>query len=69
MLGFPAVSISEVGVRLRPLGLTPLLDSPPLPATRPGILRPRRPEVAGDEPSAPQRAVFGSGPGEPAEFA
>ena len=50
----------------RPLGSAPLLDSEPLPATRPGMLRPR----AVDGFSLPaQRPAFDIGPGEPADIA
>jgi arginase len=55
----------------RPLGSAPLLDSEPLPATRPGMLRPRSTE----EPrphgfSLPaQRPAFDVGSGEPADIA
>lgn len=40
---------SEVRLLSRPLGSAPLLDSEPLPATRPGMLRPRPPA---DPPAA-----------------
>jgi arginase len=55
----------------RPLGQAPLLDSKPLPATRPGMLRPR---VTDDGPppgfSLPvQRPAFDLGSGEPADIA
>ena len=59
------------GFARRPLGSAPLLDSEPLPATRPGMLRPRAPE----EPrphgfSLPaQRPAFDVGSGEPADIA
>jgi arginase len=50
----------------RPLGQAPLLDSQPIPATRPGTLRPRTVEGF----SLPtQRPVFDVGPGEPADIA
>jgi arginase len=50
----------------RPLGSAPLLDSEPLPATRPGMLRPRTVEGF----SLPvQRPAFDVGPGEPADIA
>jgi arginase len=61
----------------RPLGSAPLLDSAPLPATRPGMLRPRPAE----SPPAParqrdggfslpaQRPAFDIGPEEPADIA
>ncbi|AGL20538.1 arginase/agmatinase/formiminoglutamase [Actinoplanes sp. N902-109] len=49
---------------LRPLGSAPLLDSRPLPATMPGMLRPRPVE----EFSLPaQRPAFEIGPEEPAD--
>jgi hypothetical protein len=50
----------------RPLGSAPLLDSQPLPATRPGLLRPRT--VDGFSLPA-QRPAFDVGPGEPADIA
>ncbi|RZU49889.1 arginase [Krasilnikovia cinnamomea] len=50
----------------RPLGAAPLLDSEPLPATRPGMLRPR--QVDGFTLPA-QRPAFDIGPGEPADIA
>jgi hypothetical protein len=50
----------------RPLGSAPLLDSQPLPATRPGMLRPRT--VDGFSLPA-QRPAFDVGPGEPADIA
>ncbi|GAA0509048.1 hypothetical protein Ade02nite_62550 [Paractinoplanes deccanensis] len=59
----------------RPLGQAPLLDSEPLPATRPGMLRPRvSEEPAPDNFSLPaQRPAFeiGLGPGQskPADIA
>jgi arginase len=50
----------------RPLGSAPLLDSEPMPATRPGMLRPRSPEGF----SLPaQRPAFDAGPEEPADIA
>jgi hypothetical protein len=50
----------------RPLGSAPLLDSEPLPATRPGMLRPRSPEGF----SLPaQRPAFDAGPEKPADIA
>jgi len=64
----------EPGIRLasRPLGQAPLLDSEPLPATRPGMLRPR----IADEPQPTdgftlpaQRPAFDLGSGEPADIA
>jgi arginase len=70
----------EASVRLlgRPLGSAPLLDSEPLPATRPGMLRPRRPETDDDQAGARdtegfslpvQRPVFDIGSDEPADIA
>jgi len=64
----------EKPIRLasRPLGQAPLLDSEPLPATRPGMLRPR---PAGDRPAADgfslpaQRPAFDLGAGTPADLA
>ena len=57
----------------RPLGSAPLLDSEPLPATRPGMLRPRRTEPDGEASegfSLPaQRPAFDVGSGEPADIA
>ena len=58
-----AVAVPAVG---RPLGSAPLLDSRPLPATRPGMLRPRT--VDGFSLPA-QRPAFDVGPGEPADIA
>jgi arginase len=49
---------------LRPLGQAPLLDSEPLPATRPGMLRPR-PTESFNLPA--QRPVFDVGPEAAAE--
>jgi arginase len=67
---------ADAAVRMRPLGSAPLLDSEPLPATRPGMLRPRRAEASDDEParhegfSLPvQRPAFDAGSGEPADIA
>ena len=63
---------SEPGIRLatRPLGQAPLLDSDPLPATRPGMLRPRAAEEPADSFSLPvQRPAFDLGSGEPADIA
>jgi arginase len=58
--GIPAQPVN------RPLGSAPLLDSQPLPATRPGMLRPR----TVDRFSLPaQRPAFDVGPGEPADIA
>jgi arginase len=49
----------------RPLGSAPLLDSEPLPATMPGMLRPRQ----ADGFSLPaQRPAFDIGPEEPADI-
>ncbi|GAA4592344.1 arginase [Actinoplanes octamycinicus] len=47
----PQLDEEPAGIRLlpRPLGSAPLLDSEPLPATRPGMLRPRPPA---DPPAA-----------------
>jgi arginase len=66
-------ALAESGVRLvpRPLGSAPLLDSEPLPATRPGMLRPR----AADETRyagftlPTQRPAFENGSDEPADIA
>jgi arginase len=49
----------------RPLGPAPLLDSEPLPATRPGMLRPRPREEGFSLPV--QRPAFDIGPEEPAD--
>lgn len=50
---------------LRPLGSAPLLDSEPLPATMPGMLRPRH----GEDFSLPaQRPAFELGPETPADI-
>jgi hypothetical protein len=55
-----------VGAATRPLGAAPLLDSKPLPATMPGMLRPRTVE----EFSLPaQRPAFEVGPEQPADLA
>jgi arginase len=55
------------GILPRPLGSAPLLDSEPLPATRPGMLRPRPAPVEGF--SLPvQRPAFDIGPEEPADI-
>ena len=54
----------------RPLGQAPLLDSAPLPATRPGMLRPRPVDdhPAEDSFSLPaQRPAFDLGSGSPAD--
>ena len=56
----------------RPLGQAPLLDSTPLPATRPGMLRPRPVDdhPAEDSFSLPaQRPAFDLGSGSPADIA
>jgi hypothetical protein len=50
---------------LRPLGQAPLLDSEPLPATRPGMLRPR-PAEGFSLPA--QRPAFDVGPETAAEL-
>jgi hypothetical protein len=65
------------------LGSAPLLDSEPLPATRPGMLRPRRSESSDDDASTgattakasdggfslpAQRPAFDAGSGEPADI-
>ena len=50
----------------RPLGQAPLLDSEPLPATRPGMLRPR-PSAGGFSLPA-QRPAFDIGSEEPADI-
>jgi arginase len=70
---------AEAPVRVRPLGSAPLLDSEPLPATRPGMLRPRRAEASDGESVTPhtsegfslpvQRPAFDAGSGEPADIA
>ncbi|HET6532589.1 MAG TPA: arginase family protein [Actinoplanes sp.] len=52
----------------RPLGSAPLLDSEPLPATRPGMLRPR-PAGDGGFSLPAQRPAFDLGDGEPADIA
>ncbi len=54
----------EVRLLSRPLGSAPLLDSEPLPATRPGMLRPRPPADGGFAPPAAGRgSVTGFPPG------
>jgi arginase len=57
----------------RPLGSAPLLDSEPLPATRPGMLRPRPAEEeesrSGGFSLPVQRPAFDLGSGEPADIA
>jgi hypothetical protein len=50
-------------VATRPLGSAPLLDSEPLPATRPGMLRPR-PASEGGFSLPVQRPAFDLGPDE-----
>jgi arginase len=66
----PAERDVRLGLVPRPLGSAPLLDSEPLPATRPGMLRPR----SADEPhqsrfSLPaQRPAFDPGPDRPADI-
>jgi arginase len=53
----------------RPLGQAPLLDSEPLPATRPGMLRPRSTDDHAESFSLPaQRPAFDLGSGEPADI-
>jgi len=67
-LGFAGHNGSDHDLRpaTRPLGSAPLLDSEPLPATRPGMLRPRQ----ADGFSLPtQRPAFDIGPEEPADIA
>jgi arginase len=62
----------EVRPTSRPLGQAPLLDSKPLPATRPGMLRPRQSDdhPAGEGFSLPvQRPAFDLGSGSPADIA
>jgi arginase len=49
---------------MRPLGSAPLLDSKPLPATMPGMLRPRQIE---DFTLPAQRPAFEVGPEQPAD--
>ena len=50
----------------RPLGSAPLLDSEPLPATRPGMLRPRAADARFSLPA--QRPAFDPGPEESADI-
>jgi len=50
---------------MRPLGSAPLLDSKPLPATMPGMLRPRSVE---DFTLPAQRPAFEAGPEQPADL-
>ena len=52
----------------RPLGQAPLLDSKPLPATRPGMLRPRVPEERDSFSLPVQRPAFELGSDEPADI-
>ncbi len=52
----------------RPLGQAPLLDSEPLPATRPGMLRPRAPEERDSFSLPVQRPAFELGSDEPADI-
>jgi len=54
-------------VATRPLGQAPMLDSEPLPATRPGMLRPR-PGTEGGFSLPAQRPAFDLGPEEPADI-
>jgi arginase family enzyme len=49
---------AEVRLLSRPLGSAPLLDSEPLPATRPGMLRPRPPADGSFGPPAPGPSSF-----------
>ncbi len=56
----------ELPIVPRPLGSAPLLDSEPLPATRPGMLRPRPREEGFSLPV--QRPAFDLGPEEPADI-
>ncbi|MEU7901813.1 arginase family protein [Actinoplanes sp. NPDC049118] len=57
---------SVVRAATRPLGSAPLLDSKPLPATMPGMLRPRTVE---DFTLPTQRPAFEVAPGQPADLA
>ncbi len=60
----------DLGRRVpRPLGQAPLLDSEPLPATRPGMLRPRSAEERESFSLPVQRPAFELGSGEPADIA
>jgi arginase len=56
----------EIRAATRPLGSAPLLDSKPLPATMPGMLRPRTIE---DFTLPAQRPAFEIGPEQPADLA
>jgi hypothetical protein len=66
-----ATTVEDAGsarpIVARPLGPAPLLDSEPLPATRPGMLRPRPAEGGGFSLPA-QRPAFDLGPEEPADI-
>jgi arginase len=53
----------------RPLGQAPLLDSDPLPATRPGMLRPRTAEDRAGFSLPAQRPAFELDPNAPADIA
>jgi arginase len=72
-----AAEEDSVSFVTRPLGQAPLLDSEPLPATRPGMLRPRAAEErsSGELPAADgfslptQRPAFDLGSGSPADIA
>jgi hypothetical protein len=69
----PDEHAERTGLRLlsRPLGSAPLLDSEPLPATRPGMLRPRATEDGrnGETFSLPiQRPAFDVGSDAPADI-
>lgn len=57
---------AELRAATRPLGPAPLLDSKPLPATMPGMLRPR---AAEDFTLPAQRPAFEIGPEQPADLA
>ncbi len=67
----PAETDEERRARLipRPLGQSPLLDSDPLPATRPGLLRPRSTDERESFSLPVQRPAFDLGTGEPADIA
>ncbi len=61
----------HVRLASRPLGQAPLLDSEPLPATRPGMLRPRiseEPQQTDGFSLPAQRPAFDLGSGEPADI-